>query len=89
MPPPTGDCVHSLILIILNRELRPFLAYWHPRLAVFERAHPDRGEADWEEYAAFRESLRELQHTLRPYAIGLGEIAGVPDPYPHLRRFGW
>ncbi|CAM5291000.1 hypothetical protein [Streptomyces sp. KS_5] len=89
-PPPTeGDSVHELVLDILNFELAPFLAVWHPRLRAFEEAHPDQDETAWPDNAEFRRSLRELQQNLRPYIIGLGEIAGIRDPERHLRRSAW
>jgi hypothetical protein len=88
-PPAHGDSVHELVLDILNFELAPFLATWHPRLRAFEEAHPDEDESAWPENAAFRQALRELQSNLRPYIIGLGEIAGIRDPERHLRRSAW
>lgn len=84
-PPAKGDSLYELILDILNFELAPFLAKWHPRLKEFEDAHPDRDESEWPENAAFRAELRQLQERLRPYVIGLGEIAGIRDPERHLR----
>ena len=84
-PPAHGDSVHEIALHVLNFELAPFLATWHPRLRDFERAHPDRPESEWEHNDAFRAELRELQANLRPYVIGLGEIAGLRDPERHLR----
>lgn len=89
-PPPTdGDSVHELVLDILNFELAPFLATWHPRLRAFEEAHPDEDESAWPDNAEFRQALRELQAGLRPYVIGLGEIGGIRAPERHLRRSGW
>ncbi|GGZ89959.1 hypothetical protein GCM10010389_30400 [Streptomyces echinoruber] len=88
-PPAKGDSVHELVLDILNFELAPFLAKWHPRLRAFEEAHPGQDESAWPENAAFREELRTLQDNLRPYVIGLGEIAGIRDPERHLRRSAW
>lgn len=87
--PAKGDPIQSLALTIIIHELRPFLAHWHPRLAAFEREHFGCDETDWEQYAVFLESLGTLQRSLRPYVIGLGEIAGVPDPARHLKHSGW
>ncbi|TXS17257.1 hypothetical protein EAO68_05375 [Streptomyces sp. wa22] len=84
-PPAKGDSVYELALDILNFELAPFLARWHPRLNEFESRHPGQDESEWPENAAFREDLRELQARLRPYVIGLGEVAGIRDPERHLR----
>lgn len=91
-PPAKGDSVHELVLDILNFELAPFLAKWHPRLSTWEAAQEPEGathESAWPENAAFREDLRALQQRLRPYVIGLGEIAGIRDPERHLRRSDW
>ncbi|MFE6961924.1 hypothetical protein [Streptomyces sp. NPDC057696] len=88
-PPQDGDSVHELVLDILNFELAPFLATWHPRLRAFEEAHPDENESAWSDNGEFRRALRELQSTLRPYIVGLGEIAGIRNPERHLRRSGW
>lgn len=87
--PMKGDPIQLFAPYILNRELVPFLTRWHPRLASFEREHPDRAEEDWEQYEALRESLRTLQRDLYPQVIGLGRIAGIPEPARHLRHFGW
>ncbi|MEV5489463.1 hypothetical protein AB0L47_15870 [Streptomyces bobili] len=89
-PPAKGDSVHELVLDILNFELAPFLAKWHPRLSAWEAAHQDEAdEAAWPENADFREDLKDLQRRLRPYVIGLGNIAGVRNPERHLRRSEW
>ncbi|MBZ6283029.1 hypothetical protein ACF1HU_06380 [Streptomyces olivaceus] len=87
-PPAKGDSVYELVLDILNFELAPFLAAWHPSLADFEARHPERDESEWPQNAAFRAELRQLQERLRPYVIGLGEIAGIRDPERHLRPSG-
>jgi hypothetical protein len=88
LPRPGGTPVHWLTLRILNHELRPLLAVWHPRLADYERAHPDGDPVEWEEYAAFAEALDDLRRFALPYIDGLGRVAGLPDPGLHLRRFG-
>jgi hypothetical protein len=85
-PPAHGDSLHELVLDILNFELAPFLAKWHPRLSAFEASPSEEDGAGWAEEAAFREELRTLQHNLRPYVLGLGRIAGMSDPERHLRR---
>ncbi|MFG3202037.1 hypothetical protein [Streptomyces sp. NPDC048192] len=88
-PPPTkGDSVYELALDILNFELAPFLAKWHPSLKDFEDRHPDQDESEWPQHAAFRLELSQLQERLKPYVIGLGEIAGIRDPERHLRPSG-
>ncbi|GAA2651402.1 hypothetical protein GCM10010400_03460 [Streptomyces aculeolatus] len=84
-PPAKGDSVYELALDILNFELAPFLSKWHPSLKEFEDRHPDQDESEWPQNAMFRTELRHLQERLRPYVIGLGEIAGIRDPERHLR----
>lgn len=84
-PPGRGNSVYELALDVLNFELAPFLAKWHPRLKEFETNHSEQEESAWPQNAEFRADLRALQERLRPYVIGLGEIAGVPDPERHLR----
>ncbi|MEU1276792.1 hypothetical protein [Streptomyces sp. NPDC005805] len=86
LPPAGGNSVYEVALDILNVELAPFLAKWHPRLKSFEDAYPDRDESEWPENAAFREELRDLQGRLRTHVIALGRIARIPDPAGHLRR---
>jgi hypothetical protein len=87
-PPAKGDSVYELALDMLNFELAPFLAKWHPRLKDFEDRHPDQDESEWPQHAAFRVELSQLQKRLKPYVIGLGEIAGIRDPERHLRPSG-
>ncbi|WP_049715958.1 hypothetical protein [Streptomyces caatingaensis] len=89
-PPAKGDSVYDLVLDILNFELAPFLAKWHPRLRAWEAAQGAQAdEAAWPENAAFRDDLKDLQRRLRPYVIGLGKVAGIRDPERHLRRSDW
>ncbi|MGW9448092.1 hypothetical protein [Streptomyces sp. NPDC055632] len=89
-PPSKGNSVHELVLDILNFELAPFLAKWHPLMSAWEASQGERvDETAWPDNAAFRADLKELQLRLRPYVIGLGEIAGVREPERHLRRSGW
>jgi len=85
LPSPKGDSVHELVLEVLNTELGPFLARWHPRLAAWEKSEAG-DESAWPENAAFRADLRRLQFRLREYVVGLGEIAGLRDPERLLPR---
>lgn len=87
-PPIKGDSVYELALDILNFELAPFLSKWHRSLKEFEDRHPDQDESEWPQNDMFRRELRQLQERLRPYVIGLGEIAGIRDPERHLRPSG-
>ncbi|WP_065476573.1 hypothetical protein [Streptomyces sp. PTY087I2] len=86
VPAARGSSVYELARDIRNAELAPFLAKWHPRLRAFEEAYPERDASEWDENAVFRAELRSLQLRLRPYVIGLGEIAGIPDPSGYLHH---
>ena len=89
MPPavPGGDSLSTLVIDIFNQGLAPFLSKWHRRLRLFEGdddSRPRPNESDWPDNVQFREELRELQRTLRPYILGLGKLAALPDPERHL-----
>lgn len=74
-----GKTVEYLALTMLNRELRPFLSRWHPRLTRFERSgEPD--EAAWEDNAAFREELEAMRGRLLEFGLSFARLAGVSDP---------
>ncbi|MDI3423605.1 hypothetical protein [Streptomyces luteolus] len=84
-PVPGGQTVEYLAITMLNRELRPFLSQWHPRLREFERAHPDSPESAWPDNAACRAELQRVQHAIHDYAIGSARLAGVREPEPLVR----
>ena len=72
-----------LAVSVLNSVLRPFLAYWHPRLLDYE--HSRRGdisvfehECAWDRNKELRASLEKIQDTLLQYSLLLAEVAGVP-----------
>lgn len=75
----SGPAVEHLGVTMLNRELRPFLSLWHPKLKAFETEHPDEPESEWLDNDACRIQLRELQQRLREYALGYARLAGVRD----------
>jgi hypothetical protein len=75
-----GITVEYLAVNLLNRELRPFLAKWHPRLREFENAHPDLPESAWPQAAACRSELSRVQANTREYVLGFARLAGVRDP---------
>lgn len=77
---PGRKTVEHLAIAMLNRELRPFLAKWHPRLREFESAHPDRPESEWPENAACRAELRRVQRDIHSYALNFARLAGVTEP---------
>jgi len=74
-----GHTVEYLAVTMLNRELRPFLSAWHPRLRAYEQNHPESPETDWPHDAACREALAIVQRNLHTYALGFARLAGVED----------
>ncbi|MEU7059164.1 hypothetical protein [Streptomyces sp. NPDC046197] len=79
-PHGSGITVEYLAVNLLNRELRPFLSKWHPRLTAFENAHPELPESAWPDAAECRGELARIQANTRVYALGFAELAGVRDP---------
>ncbi|MFF2125397.1 hypothetical protein ACFVW1_08330 [Streptomyces olivochromogenes] len=75
-----GVTVEYLAVNLLNRELRPFLSKWHPRLREFESAHPELNESAWTEAAECRRELALLQVNTREYVLSFARLAGVRDP---------
>jgi len=71
--------VEYLAVTMLNRELRPFLSKWHPRLREYEKSRPDGREADWPENATCRRELIVIQAHLRDFALSFARLAGVRD----------
>jgi hypothetical protein len=84
--PGVGPTVEHLAITMLNRELRPFLSRWHPRLQQWEQVHPD--ELAWPEASQCRAELAALQSHLREYVIAYGRLAGVHDPATTLGPAG-
>lgn len=77
---PGKRTVEHLAITMLNRELRPFLSRWHPRLRAFETAHGNAPESEWPDNAACRAELRRVQHNIYEYAMNFARLAGVHDP---------
>lgn len=75
-----GVTVEYLAVNLLNRELRPFLSKWHPRLREFETAHPELGESQWPYAAECRRDLARLQDETRAYVLSFARLAGVREP---------
>jgi hypothetical protein len=75
----SGQSVEYFALTMLNQQLRPFLAKWHPRLGTFEKAGGE-DESTWPENAAFRAELEAMRQNLLQFALGFGRLAGVQDP---------
>ncbi|PZT72728.1 hypothetical protein DNK56_01535 [Streptomyces sp. AC1-42W] len=89
-PPPAGDSVNALVLTIINHNLAPFLEAWHPWLDAWSAEQGENAdERAWPGNAAFRADLKELQDRLRPYVIGLGNLAGIRNPEQYLRPPDW
>ena len=82
---PGGHTVEYLAITMLNRELRPFLSTWHPRLAAYEKEHPDDPEAAWTDADQCRAALRIVQKHLHEYALGFARLAGVHAPETLVR----
>ena len=72
--------VASLLLLIMNGHLRPFLSKWHPLLQEHEKTKPEQTaqythERNWERNAACRAELKELKKGLEQYVSALQDIA--------------
>jgi len=78
---PSGDAptVEELAITMLNLQLRPFLARWHPALHEWEKAHPGEDESAWPDGASCRAELVSVQQHIRQYAMGYAKLAGVYD----------
>lgn len=68
--------VELYALKMLNEELRPFLAKWHPLLTRFER-DSELGEEAWPEAEQCREELEAVRRRLLRYSRAFGKLAGV------------
>ena len=73
-----------LAVEILNRVLRPMLAYWHPLLLDYENKREpsvSRSEHEWawSEAGELRTRLNETRLILIDYANTLAKVAGVPS----------
>ncbi len=70
--PKRGERVEVFAVKMLNDQLRPFLARWHP---VFKRAGSTALSTDQEE--EFRRDLESSRQNLIRYAHDFGKLAGV------------
>ena len=83
---PRPDSEHSLgelAVLVLNYELRPLLAHWHPMLDQWEAQRSEgrsrAGHEDsWEHAAQLREVIEQTRQRLVGYADLLAAAAGVP-----------
>lgn len=71
--------VEQLAITMLNLELRPFLARWHPALRTWEESHPHEDESAWPDNAACRAELARVQARIRTYALGYARLAGLDN----------
>jgi hypothetical protein len=76
---PGGQTVEHLAVVMLNRELRPFLSKWHPRLRRFEEESPGAAESAWPDNRQCRSELQQVQRNVQVYAVGFARLAGVRD----------
>ena len=72
--------VEELALRILNQDIRPFLAKWHPILRAWELAHPDKPEREWPQGEACRAALEEVRQGVTRDCAELGRLIGVNLP---------
>ena len=71
-----------LAVAILNGELRPVLAKWHPLLLDYENTKgssvlPLEHERKWDKSKELRQVLNEVRSVLIQYANVLAKVAGV------------
>jgi hypothetical protein len=83
-PRPDGEYnFGQLAVLVLNYELRPLLAHWHPALETWEAQRPteqSRAEHEraWPSAAQLRADLEQTRQRLVSYADLLAAAAGVP-----------
>ena len=83
-PRPDGEYnFGQLAVLVLNYELRPLLARWHPALETWEAQRPteqSRAEHEraWPPAAQLRADLEQTRQRLVSYADLLAAAAGVP-----------
>lgn len=73
-----------ITISILNYEVRPFLAKWHPLLKDFEDKKPKEEtsvtyEKTWKHYCKCRKELEFTRRTLSDYAKTLSEKLKIPN----------
>ena len=76
------NTVGGIAIIILNKGIRPFLAYWHPRLQAWEAKRDSstsmqEHEQQWTEEIHLRKAFDDLRIKLTQYADALEKISGV------------
>jgi hypothetical protein len=76
----------KLAIIILNYQIRPVLAKWHPMLKDYEEQRKHGGsiiahEKKWEHNKELRKSLNDTRKLLIQYSIYLAKVADVAPLY--------
>lgn len=74
----------SIAITILNGEIRPFLAKWHPLLLDYEDTRSEtisvvEHEKNWDKSQDLRQELNEVREVLVEYANLLAEVSEVPN----------
>jgi hypothetical protein len=73
-------------LRLLNEELAPFLAKWHPKLSDWEHQPHDVGPAEhernWTHASLLRQELEACRRIVVGYAESLAILAGLDEPEP-------
>ncbi len=77
--------IGSLVLLVLEVRLRPFLQHWHTRHARWKVGVGDEprsagSEQVWPDHPAFRADLRQLQRELRDIASTLEQMLQLEGP---------
>jgi hypothetical protein len=73
-----------IAIAVLNIQIRPFLAKWHPLLLDWEAKRPENRSAKehedtWELSGELRQELNELRKNLTAYANLLADACDVPS----------
>lgn len=71
--------VEHLAIGMLNVQMRPFLAKWHPLLTEWRRHNADAPESDWPRNEECREELEQMRKDMLQYTRGLGQLAGAQN----------
>jgi hypothetical protein len=83
-PRPEGEySLGELAILVLNYQLRPLLARWHPMLQSWEAQRPAQlsqatHEGGWQHANELRAELEQTRQRLVGYADLLAAAAGVP-----------
>lgn len=72
-----GPTVEELALRILNQDIRPFLAKWHPALREWEKTNPEKPETEWPEEQTCRAALEAMRDKVSQDCAELGRLIGV------------